>query len=93
MNTFDIDSEIDRLVEKFSEELRVRLKKVVARSEKLVLKQYMASQKSTGNRKSSTSSSLSSSKQRHSPNRSPIRTYRKGAKNTHVRYKDEDDSN
>jgi len=52
MNTFDIDSEIDRLVEKFSEELRVRLKKVVARSEKIVLRQSMASQKTTTSNKS-----------------------------------------
>ena len=44
---FQIDEEIDRLVEKFSEQLKDRLKKTVIRSEKIVLKQYIASQKET----------------------------------------------
>lgn len=94
MNTFDIDSEIDRLVEKFSEELRTRLKKVVARSEKLVLKQYISSQKTTGPKRYD-SSLLYTSKQKSSMSRSPSRTStsRKGAKNTHIRYKDKDENN
>jgi hypothetical protein len=45
---FQIDEEIDRLVEKFSEQLRDKIKKAVIRSEKIVLKQYIASQKETG---------------------------------------------
>jgi len=44
---FQIDEEIDRLVEKFSEQLRDKLKKAAMRSEKIVLKQYIASQKET----------------------------------------------
>jgi hypothetical protein len=44
---FQIDDEIDKLLVKFTEDLRVRLKKAVIRSEKLVLKQYIASQKET----------------------------------------------
>ena len=45
MSTFEIDHEIDRLVDKFADELKARLKKAVIRSEKQVLKQYIASQK------------------------------------------------
>ena len=50
---FQIDEEIDKLVDKFSEELKLRLKKAVMRSEKLVLKQYMASQRETAKAKKS----------------------------------------
>ena len=49
---FQIDEEINKLVDKFSEELKLRLKKAVMRSEKLVLKQYMASQRETAKAKS-----------------------------------------
>ena len=44
---FQIDEEIDKLIDKFTDDLRVRIKKAIVRSEKLVLKQYMASQKET----------------------------------------------
>ena len=47
MSTFNIDEEIDRIVEKFAEQCKARLKKVVERSEKIILKQYIASQKET----------------------------------------------
>ena len=50
---FQIDEEINKLVDKFSEELKLRLKKAVMRSEKLVLKQYMASQRETAKAKKS----------------------------------------
>jgi len=44
---FQIDDEIDKLIDKFTEDLRVRIKKAIVRSEKLVLKQYMVSQRET----------------------------------------------
>jgi hypothetical protein len=47
MTTFLIDEEIDKLIDRLSEQLRSRLKKLVDRSERLVLKQYIASQKET----------------------------------------------
>ena len=47
MSTFQIDDEIDKLVDKLTEQFKTRLKKLVTRSEKLVLKQYIASQKET----------------------------------------------
>lgn len=50
---FQIDEEIDKLVDKFSEELKLRVKKAIMRSEKLILKQYMASQRETAKAKKS----------------------------------------
>ena len=47
MSTFNIDDEIDKLVDKLSDQLKIRLKKIVERGEKIVLKQYIASQKET----------------------------------------------
>lgn len=47
MSSFEIDDEIDKLVDKLTDQFRTRLKKLVARSEKLVLRQYIASQKET----------------------------------------------
>lgn len=41
MSNFSIDDEIDKLTEQF----KVKLKKLILRSEKIVLKQYIASQK------------------------------------------------
>jgi hypothetical protein len=72
---FQIDEEIDKLVDKFSQELKLRLKKTVMRSQKVVLKQYIASQKETNkDKKSSKKSSkmdevkvVSSSKNQKSP--------------------------
>lgn len=46
MSNFNIEDEIDNLIDKLSEQLKIRLKKLVARSEKLVLKEYITSQKS-----------------------------------------------
>jgi hypothetical protein len=46
-NNFSIEEEIDAVVDKMAEQLKVRLKKLVNRSEKIVLKQYIASQKET----------------------------------------------
>jgi hypothetical protein len=47
MSTFQIDDEIDKLVDKLTEQFKTRLRKLVTRSEKLVLKQYIASQNET----------------------------------------------
>ena len=47
MSTFEIDTEIDKLVDKLTDQFKTKLKKLIARSEKLVLKQYIASQKET----------------------------------------------
>ena len=44
---FQIDQEIDKIVDKLTVDLKAKLKKVVIRSEKMVLKQYIASQKDT----------------------------------------------
>jgi hypothetical protein len=40
---FQIDDEIDKLIDKFTDDLKIRIKKSVVRSEKLVLKQYITS--------------------------------------------------
>lgn len=45
MNNFNIDEEIDATIDKFAEQLKFKLKKMVERSEKQVLKQYINSQK------------------------------------------------
>lgn len=47
MSNFNVEEEIDAAVDKVAEQLKARLKKMVERSEKLVLKQYIASQKET----------------------------------------------
>lgn len=47
MSNFSIDDEIDKAVDKLADQLKTRLKKLVIRSEKMVLKQYIASQKET----------------------------------------------
>ncbi len=45
MPEFNVDSEIDQLVDKLAEQLKARLKKIVEKSEKQMLRQYIASQK------------------------------------------------
>lgn len=47
MSNFNIDDEIDKCVDKLVDQLKIRLKKMVVRSEKQVLRQYIASQKET----------------------------------------------
>jgi hypothetical protein len=42
-----MDEEIDKLVDKFSNDLKVKLKKMVERQEKMLVKQLLASQKNT----------------------------------------------
>lgn len=60
MSSFNIEDEIDRLVDKLASDLKARLKKVVVRSEKMVLKQNTTAQKSTESAKPRASSSTSS---------------------------------
>ena len=47
MSTFDINAEIDKVVNKAVGQLVIKIKKLVQRDEKLILKQYIASQKET----------------------------------------------
>jgi hypothetical protein len=44
---FQVDREIDKIVDKLSVDLKTKLKKIVIRSEKMMIKQYIASQKDT----------------------------------------------
>jgi len=45
MSNFDINEEIDKLVDKFASKLKTQLKSAVTKSEKQILKQYIAAQK------------------------------------------------
>jgi hypothetical protein len=56
MSNFDINVEIDKIVDKIALQLKTRMKAMVLRSEKQVLRQYIASQKDT------TKSSIKTSK-------------------------------
>ena len=47
MSNFNVDDEINKAVDKLTEQFKIRLKKIVLRSEKIVLKKYIASQKDT----------------------------------------------
>ena len=47
MSNFDINVEIDKLVDKLTSKLKTQLKSAVAKSEKQILRQYIASQKDT----------------------------------------------
>ena len=47
MSTFNINSEIDKVIDKAVEQLKARIKRLIVRDEKLILKQYIASQKET----------------------------------------------
>lgn len=44
---FNINDEIDKIVDKMAVQLKSRLKSIVVRGEKQILRQYMASQKDT----------------------------------------------
>lgn len=57
MSNSNIDDEIDKAVDKFAEQLKIRLKKIVVRSEKQILRQYIASQKETAKASKTTKSS------------------------------------
>jgi hypothetical protein len=47
MSNFNIDDEVDKLIDKLVDQFKSRLKKLIVRSEKQVLRQYIASQKET----------------------------------------------
>lgn len=45
MSSFDIDTEIDECIDKLAEVLKTKIKKLVKRSEREILKQYIEQQK------------------------------------------------
>lgn len=47
MSNFSIDDEVDKLIDKLVDQFKSKLKKLIVRSEKQVLRQYIASQKET----------------------------------------------
>ena len=51
MATFEIDTAINKLVDKLADELNIKVKKAIIKSEKQTLKQYIASQKITVGKK------------------------------------------
>lgn len=87
MNNFDIDQEIDALVDKTVDQLKIRLKKTFERHQKLMLKQYIASQKETRKDTKSSSGKLVSGR----TSESKIGTTKKGAR-TRKDYNDSTDS-
>ena len=58
MSTFVIHEEIDKAVDKMADQLKLRLKKLVDRSEKILQKQYLAAQRETA--KAASKASLTS---------------------------------
>ena len=80
MSNFDIDEEIDKAVEKFSEQLRARLKKAVVRSEKQILKQYIASQKDGGSHATQKPSKNNKHKDEHKESRVDVEHHNTNAK-------------
>jgi len=75
MSNFDINEEIDKLVDKLASKLKTQLKSAVVKSEKQMLKQYIASQKDTSKSIKSTkntkvnSATVSSGPKKTSPRR------------------------
>jgi hypothetical protein len=47
MSNFNVDEEVDILVDKLVEQFKVKLKKLIMKDEKIVLRQYILSQKET----------------------------------------------
>ena len=62
MSAFDINNEVNTLVDKLTEQFKARLKKLILRREKIVVKQYIASQKETLRATRGTHSSKSKAK-------------------------------
>lgn len=50
MSNFDIEEEIEKVIDKMADQLKNRIKKMVIRSEKQVLRQYVAAQKEAAKR-------------------------------------------
>jgi hypothetical protein len=59
MTTFDSDAEIDNMINKFSDQLKNRIKTIVSKAEKQAVKNYIANQKESTKttKKSGTTSS------------------------------------
>jgi len=68
MSNFDINEEIDKTVDKLALQLKTRIKSMILRSEKQVLRQYIASQKDT------TKTSAKSSKSNNGVGKVTIKT-------------------
>ena len=47
MSNFDINEEIDKIIDKSCDQLKCRIKTMVERSQKQLIKQYIAAQKDT----------------------------------------------
>ena len=47
MNEFNLENEIDKLMDKLTSDLKIRITKLVLRNEKILLKQNALSQKTT----------------------------------------------
>ena len=60
MSNFDINEEIDKIVEKSCATLTSRIKAIVERSQKQIIRQYIASQKDTAKTKPKTAKADSS---------------------------------
>lgn len=75
MSNFDINEEIDKLVDKLASKLKTQLKSAVAKSEKQILRQYIACQKDTAKSTKTTkvnSSSVSSGPKKTSQRRTGV---------------------
>lgn len=62
MTTFDSDAEIDNMINKFSEQLKNRIKSIVSKAEKQAVKNYIATQKENTKATKKTATTSSSKK-------------------------------
>ena len=90
MSNFDINEEIDKLVDKLASKLKTQLKSAVTKSEKQILKQYIAAQKDTSkSTKSIKNTKVSSTTISSCPKKT---SRRNGAPKREVEYADTSDS-
>ena len=73
MSNFDINDEIDKLIEKTCVKLKTQMKSLIARSEKQAIKQYLASQKHTSKSTKNVKNTKASSKKPTQTRRSTLR--------------------
>ena len=77
MSNFDINDEIDKLIDKSCFKLKTQMKSLIARSEKQAIRQYIAAQKDTAKStktiKNTKASSSTSSKKPTQTRRSTLR--------------------
>lgn len=91
MSAFNVDEEISKTVDKAVDQLKQRIIKIVQRSEKNILRQYIASQKEGAALPSSSRTGSSSSRGKSVP--VPVPTSRKGHKSSrHEASSDSDQS-